>query len=118
VKPLLEHAVINLGNTIVKFTNSLLRSNIHRVISPPGLQADYTRYSLIYLNRPKDDVLLRQLKGSERIPPLAEGVVGDAVTSKDRIIRRALSSRPGLHGKEAFDYSRSRGTEAISQRVH
>jgi isopenicillin N synthase-like dioxygenase len=118
VKPLHGHAIINLGDAMVKFTNGLLRSNIHRVVSPPGRQADCTRYSLVYFNRPEDHVLLRRLDGSDVIPPLAAGVVEDQVTSKDWIIRRALSSRPALHGKEAFDLSKGRGTEAISQRAH
>lgn len=117
VKPLPNHAVINLGDAMVKFTNGLLRSNIHRVVSPPGEQANCTRYSLVYFNRPEDDVILRRLDGSSRIPPLSSGVVEDSVTSKDWILRRALGSRPGVVGKDAFDYSKSRGTEQISQRV-
>lgn len=118
VKPLPGHAIINLGDAMVKFTNGLLRSNIHRVVSPPGEQANCTRYSLVYFNRPEDDVILRRLEGSARIPALDSGVVEDQVTSKDWIIRRALASRPELHGKDAFDLSKSRGTESISQRVH
>jgi isopenicillin N synthase-like dioxygenase len=31
VKPLPGHAIIELGDAMVKFTNRLLRSNIHRV---------------------------------------------------------------------------------------
>src|SRR5215471_17061948 len=56
VRPLPGHAIINLGDSMVKFTNCLLRSNIHRVMSPPGLQADTTRYSLVYFSRPEDGV--------------------------------------------------------------
>ena len=33
------HAIVNLGDAMVNFTNGLLRSNIHRVVSPPGEQA-------------------------------------------------------------------------------
>lgn len=117
VKPLPEHAIINLGDALVKFTNGLLRSNIHRVVSPPGEQATHTRYSLVYFNRPEDDVLLRRLDNSSRIPPLADGEVEEQVHSKDWIIRRALSSRPHLAGKNGFDFAKSRGTEGISQRL-
>ena len=116
VKPLPGHAIINLGDALVKFTNGLLRSNIHRVVAPPGEQGKHTRYSLVYFNRPEDDVVLRRLE-SERIPPLNEGVVEQDVTSKDWIIRRALGSRPGVSGKDAFDISKHSGTEALSQRV-
>lgn len=53
VKPLDGHAIINLGDAMVKFTNGLLRSNIHRVSAPPGDQAEYNRFSLVYFNRPE-----------------------------------------------------------------
>lgn len=117
VKPLPGHAIINLGDALVKFTNGLLRSNIHRVVAPPGEQASHTRYSLVYFNRPEDSVILRRLENSDRIPPLAENTTEDEVTSKDWILRRAMGSRPTVHGKDAFDLSRSRGTEGLSQRV-
>lgn len=117
VKPLPGHAVINLGDAMVKFTNGLLRSNIHRVVSPPGEQADHVRYSLVYFNRPADNVILRRLNGSARIPELKEGMVEEEVTSKDWILRRALGSRPSYAGKDGFDLSKSRGTEDISQRA-
>ncbi|KAK2616968.1 hypothetical protein QQS21_000057 [Conoideocrella luteorostrata] len=118
VKPLQGHAIINLGDALVKFTNGLLRSNIHRVVSPPGEQVNCTRYSLVYFNRPEDHVILRRLANSDRIPRLPDGVVEEEVTSKDWIIRRALGSRISLHGKDALDFSLHRGTEAISQRAH
>lgn len=31
---------------MVRFTSGILRSNVHRVVNPPGLQADSTRMSL------------------------------------------------------------------------
>jgi isopenicillin N synthase-like dioxygenase len=116
VRPLPGHAIINLGDAMVKFTNGLLRSNIHRVVSPPGAQADITRYSLVYFSRPEDEVLLKRLEGSSRIPPLAEGVVEEDINSKDWIIRRALNNRIALHAK--IDYERGAGTEAQSQRLY
>ncbi|KAH8929972.1 Clavaminate synthase-like protein [Atractiella rhizophila] len=94
VRPLRYHAVINLGDSLVKFSNYLLRSNIHRVISPAGEQAHCTRMSLVYFSRPEDDVLLRRLESSV-IPPLEEGVVEEEVTSKDWILRRALGKVNG-----------------------
>lgn len=48
VKPLQGHAVVNLGDVISLLTNSLYRSNVHRVLDPPGAQAGHTRYSLVY----------------------------------------------------------------------
>ncbi|KKY19580.1 putative oxoglutarate iron-dependent oxygenase [Diplodia seriata] len=67
VRPLPGHAIVNLGDALVKMTSGILRSNIHRVAPPPGAQADCTRYSLVYFARPEDDVVLRVLEGSERI---------------------------------------------------
>lgn len=115
VRPLPGHAVINLGDAMVKFTNGLLRSNIHRVISPPGDQADVTRYSLVYFARPEDDVVLKRLDGSNRIPPLAEEDAEEEVKSKDWIIRRALGNRVNLH--KNIDFQKSRGTELQSRRI-
>jgi len=118
VKPLPNHAIINLGDAMVKFTNGLLRSNIHRVISSPGEQANTTRYSLVYFNRPEDDVMLKRLSGSDLIPPLEMNEVEEEINSKDWIIRRALGHRHAVHGKAAFDYDRIRGTESKSQRAY
>lgn len=118
VKPLPNHVIINLGDAMVKFTNGLLRSNIHRVVAPPGEQADHIRYSLVYFNRPENEVMLKRLDGSELIPPLEKDEVEEEINSKDWIIRRALGHRHELHGKEAYEYDRVRGTEAKSQRAY
>ena len=118
VKPLQNHAIINLGDAMVKFTNGRLRSNIHRVVAPPGEQANLTRYSLVYFNRPENDVMLKRLDGSGMIPPLEEGATEEEINSKDWIIRRALGHRIDLFGKDASDFDRIQGTERISQRAY
>lgn len=61
VVPIPGHAIINLGDAMTKFSAGILRSNIHRVMSPPGAQADLHRYSLVYFTRPEYDVQLRHL---------------------------------------------------------
>jgi isopenicillin N synthase-like dioxygenase len=99
---------------MVKFTNGLFRSNIHRVAAPPGQQADWTRYSLVYFSRPEDDVVLKRLDGSERIPELRDGDVEEEVNSKDWIIRRALGKRADLG---EIDFEKSAGTEQLSRRI-
>ncbi|KAL5002039.1 hypothetical protein BDV10DRAFT_202936 [Aspergillus recurvatus] len=114
VRPLRGHAIVNLGDAMVKFTNGLLRSNIHRVVSPPGEQADSTRYSLVYFSRPEDDVPLRRLDGSSRIPKLDEGLVEESISSKDWIIRRALGRRVDVPD---IEYDKSAGTEMLSRRL-
>ncbi|PGH19571.1 hypothetical protein AJ80_03907 [Polytolypa hystricis UAMH7299] len=116
VRPLPGHAIINLGDAMVKFTNGLLRSNIHRVVSPPGLQAETTRYSLVYFARPQNDVVLKRLEGSTRIPPLPEGIVEEEVKSQDWIIRRALGNRVALH--DHVDFEKNAGTEMQSRRIY
>jgi isopenicillin N synthase-like dioxygenase len=96
VRPLPGHAIINLGDALVKFTNGLLKSNIHRVVAPPGAQATETRYSLVYFMRPGNDVVLRRLDGSHIIPELEEGVVEEDVKSVDWIRDKAFARRAGL----------------------
>lgn len=93
VKPLPGHCIVNLGDAMVKFTNGLLRSNIHRVVSPPGEQARATRYSLVYFSRPEDEVVLRRLDGSDVIPELGKGVEEEVVTSKEWIKFQAMRLR-------------------------
>lgn len=115
VRPLPGHAIINLGDAMVKFTNGLLRSNIHRVVSPPGAQTNSTKYSLVYFARPEDAVKLKRLDGSPCIPPLPEGVVEEDINSKDWINRRALGSRVALH--KEIDFDKLMGTEQQSRRL-
>ncbi len=67
VVPLPGHAIINLGDAMTKFSAGILRSNIHRVISPPGAQADIARYSLVYFTRPEYEVKLKHLGGESEM---------------------------------------------------
>lgn len=108
VKPLKGLAVVNMGDALVKFTAGILRSNIHRVISPPGEQAEVTRMSLVYFARPEDDVVLKALEGSKMIEDKRKHRVefkGEEITSKEWILRRALGRRQG------GDWDKSGGTE-------
>lgn len=99
VVPLPGHAVINLGDAMTKFSAGILRSNIHRVISPPGDQAEYHRYSLVYFTRPEYDVKLRYLgKESEMIRKQLrdtgrENVVEKEYTSREWVNKMSLGRR-------------------------
>ncbi|KAK3072137.1 hypothetical protein LTR53_007368 [Teratosphaeriaceae sp. CCFEE 6253] len=107
VKPLKGHCVVNLGDAMVKFTAGVLRSNIHRVVNPPGAQGESTRMSLVYFARPEDEVVLRVLEGS-RVIDEARGEAdegGEEITAKEWILRRALGRRAG------GDWQKSHGTE-------
>ncbi|KAI2723554.1 hypothetical protein CBS147318_485 [Penicillium roqueforti] len=115
VRPLPGHAIVNLGDAMVKFTNGLFRSNIHRVVAPPGLQAESTRYSLVYFARPEDSVMLRRLEESDRIPVMEDGQTEEVINSKDWIIRRALGRR--VDRVDDLDYEKSAGTEQLSRRI-
>ena len=59
--------VVNMGDAMVKFTNGLVRSNLHRVNYAPGDQAAYERHSLVYFARPEDAVNMVELEGSDVI---------------------------------------------------
>lgn len=56
VKPLPGHAICNIGDTLDVLTGGILRSSYHRVQPPPGAQANFERWSLVYFFRPSDDV--------------------------------------------------------------
>ncbi|KAM0698127.1 hypothetical protein Q7P36_001591 [Cladosporium allicinum] len=97
VRPLRSHLVVNLGDALVRFSASILRSNLHRVVSPPGEQAGWKRMSLVYFARPEDEVLLKALGESEMVREASEslGEEEEDVTAKEWILRRALGRRAG-----------------------
>lgn len=47
---------------MVKLPKRLLRSIIHRIVSPSGAQAEHARYNLVYLARPEHHVFLKRLE--------------------------------------------------------
>jgi isopenicillin N synthase-like dioxygenase len=47
IKPLPGHAIINLGDAMVKFSNGRLKSGKHRVVPLPGAQGRLDRYSSV-----------------------------------------------------------------------
>jgi isopenicillin N synthase-like dioxygenase len=115
VRPLPGHAIVNLGDALVKFTAGILRSNIHRVVSPPEKQASLTRYSLVYFARPEDEVILRPLKSASMVEEVLcktkmwnDGEPEEAITSKEWILRRGLGSRT------AGSWEKSRGSESTA----
>lgn len=97
VRPLPGHAIVNLGDALVKFSGGILRSNLHRVVAPPGEQARETRYSLVYFMRPGDEVVLRRVEGG-LVPALKEGEVEEEVTSKGWIGDKAQAGKVGGTG--------------------
>ncbi|KAI5118663.1 hypothetical protein M0805_001036 [Coniferiporia weirii] len=61
VRPIPGHAVCNVGDTLTLLSGGILRSNLHRVVPPPGEQAAHTRWSLVFFTRPGRSVRLRAL---------------------------------------------------------
>ncbi|OBZ78816.1 hypothetical protein A0H81_01371 [Grifola frondosa] len=72
VKPLPGHAICNVGDALAIFSGGILRSNLHRVMPPPGAQSRYERYSVTFFTRPQNSVILRAL--SEHSQMIAEAV--------------------------------------------
>ncbi|KAI0368888.1 Clavaminate synthase-like protein [Pilatotrama ljubarskyi] len=72
VKPLPGHAICNVGDALAIFSGGILRSNLHRLMPPPGQQSRYERYSVAFFTRPKNAVVLRPL--AEQSRKIAEAV--------------------------------------------
>lgn len=73
VRPEPGCAIVNLGDVLVQWSGGILRSNLHRVATPPGEQASCERYSLAYFLRPGNHVSMRRLESIGVIPRPAEG---------------------------------------------
>ncbi|KAH8812916.1 oxidoreductase [Xylogone sp. PMI_703] len=109
VLPVKGHAIINLGDAMVKFTNGLFRSNIHRVVKPPGAQGSLTRVSLVYFMRPEDNAILGRLEGSSSIPSLTAGKEEEKILARDWIQRRIKMRMKGYFSPE--NWHQTEGTE-------
>lgn len=111
VRPFPGHAIINLGDAMVKFSAGILRSNVHRVVSPPGGQAETTRFSLVYFSRPEDEVLLGPLKESPLVAERAQDGDEEILSSKDWILKRALARRGQGKFEDGEGTERARGAK-------
>jgi isopenicillin N synthase-like dioxygenase len=107
VPPVEGCAIINLGDAIVRFTDGLFRSATHRVVQPPAEQGGLDRYSVVYFERPNDDVKLRPLTKDA-------GSLDDYPTAQQWIERRVLGGKKNHYkGEEA--YRAGRGTETTAE---
>ncbi|SJL02787.1 related to oxidoreductase, 2OG-Fe(II) oxygenase family [Armillaria ostoyae] len=61
VKPIPGLAICNVGDALSLFSGGILRSNLHRVLPPPGPQSHLDRWSLVFFTRPGNSVILRAL---------------------------------------------------------
>ena len=104
VRPIPGSCVVNLGDAMVKFTAGLLRSNIHRVVPPPGEQAGLTRNSLVFFSRPEDSVVLKRLKGGiiDAQPVMETGE--PEMTAHEWIMQKGTGKLPGVWTKKGFEW--------------
>lgn len=112
VRPMRNCAIINLGDAMVKFSAGILRSNLHRVVAPPGLQESLVRYSLVYFSRPEYEVRMERVKGG-----LVDDVAGDdeeegAGESTREWLKRRHQGRKVHFFKGAESWEGAKGTEA------
>ncbi|KIJ42554.1 hypothetical protein M422DRAFT_170941 [Sphaerobolus stellatus SS14] len=61
IKPIPGHAICNIGDALHILSGGVLHSNIHRVLPPPGDQANFERHSVVFFLRPGNSVLLNAL---------------------------------------------------------
>ncbi|KZT58718.1 Clavaminate synthase-like protein [Calocera cornea HHB12733] len=106
VKPVPGSAVVNLGDALVKFTAGILRSNIHRVVPPPGEQSGLPRNSLVYFSRPENVVVMKRLKGGiiDAQPKVPGEDTEEEITSHDWIMRRAHGDLRGIYTAKGFEF--------------
>jgi len=115
VKPISGYAICNLGDAMVIFSGGILRSNLHRVIPPPGQQGACERWSLAFFTRPADSVVLEALskdspviaKALKKVPP---GKF-DTGTTADEWFARRIRNRRLANRKGPETWWDSRGTE-------
>jgi len=115
IKPMPNHAICNIGDALSIFSGGILRSNLHRVLPPPGAQSAYERWSLVFFTRPGDTKILRALVESS--PTIADAVAANpdkkfetGSTAKEWFARRIKYQRiANRTGPETW--MASRGTE-------
>ncbi|OBZ65469.1 1-aminocyclopropane-1-carboxylate oxidase [Grifola frondosa] len=116
VKPISGHAICNLGDAMTIFSGGILKSNLHRVVPPPGAQSQYERWSLVYFTRPGNTVILNAL--TEDSPMIADaiikaadaGIFNSGQTASEWFARRTKNQR-AKNQKGAETWRASRGTE-------
>jgi len=106
VRPLLGHAIVNLGDSMVKFSDGIIKSNIHRVIRMPRLREETDRYSVVYFARPENNVQMKSLMNNGNEKQGEEHVF----TAQEWIARRVKNFQT-VNYKDEKTYEMSRGTE-------
>lgn len=90
IPPKPGHVIMNLGDALTIFTNGLLKSGKHRVVAPPGKQAEFDRYCVLLSGRPQEDTPMRTFK-SPKIPN-GEYLKGDTMSVKEWSVYEVLKT--------------------------
>jgi len=119
IKPLPGHAICNIGDSLTIYSGGVLRSNLHRVVPPPGAQSNFTRWSLVYFLRPATSAILEPLTQSPIVAAASQNnklEVGENVTAGEWFARRVKNQRVANRtGPETW--RASRGTEHVPSAV-
>ncbi|KAJ7609633.1 hypothetical protein FB45DRAFT_982381 [Roridomyces roridus] len=92
IKPLPGHAICNIGDALALFSGGILRSNLHRVVPPPGWQAQFDRWSLVYLTRPGNSWFTRRVKNFRMKNRTVSPFIYGGITCK---LRHDRARKPG-----------------------
>ncbi|KAL5485845.1 hypothetical protein ACEPAI_6887 [Sanghuangporus weigelae] len=117
VRPIPGHAICNIGDALALYSGGILRSNMHRIVPPPGVQSAYTRWSVVFFSRPAHDAELRALDESPAVKealahmsPEDRAKYQPNVTQGEWYIRRMVKQRVSKI-KSPEDWYASRGME-------
>lgn len=106
IQPLLGHAIVNLGDSMVKLFNGILKSNIHRVVTVSETDEVIDRYSVVYFSRPENNVLMKSLINNGK-----EEQSEDHVLTVQKWIATRVKNYQTVNYKDESTYDMSRGTE-------
>ena len=107
VDPRPDVALVIVGDTLVKFTNGLLQSCLHRVRYSSSCHSDLaTKYSLGYFMRPENNVLLQPRKS----PLIKSPDPAEVPIRCDEWIQHRIKASMVSTFKETGNWSQLRGT--------
>ncbi|KAF5352832.1 hypothetical protein D9756_006288 [Leucocoprinus leucothites] len=116
IRPIPNHAICNVGDALSIFSGGILRSNMHRVVPPPGAQSAYERWSIVFFTRPGNNRTLRAF--IESSPIIASAVSNKPQQSLEtnstagKWFSRRIKYQKVINRQGPETWMSSRGTEA------
>jgi len=117
--PIKGHAICNIGDALHILSGGILHSNVHRVVPPPGPQAQFERSSLVFFLRPGNSVPLNALVEESTI-------VRDAVDTTELGHKKFMTGmtagewqsrrvkyRRAVNNKDSESWAAGQGTEGV-----